>query len=370
MNSGILGILTHQCPYQFPGLSIISTIFYVFDLVLFIFFSVVFVLRFALYRLSAYKEIVSNQADLMLFACWPIAFMTLTTLTGLICSNANWGRHAFTLVAYVMWWIECGWSLLVLFWVFITLIRRHEVSDRRLPTLVILPAVSTATVAVTGGLVVSQSYNVSPSLAVPVIIVSFMMVGLGVLLGSILNTFLFHGLLTQGWPAATQTTSIFILVGPMGQCAAALQVLGRAASTYGNFPGYGEGTFFTAQSAASLATASTLIALMLTGLGIIWMILSVYLMVERAVTKELRWTANWNSIIFPTGTLVTSMSLFALEMDSTAFRVVTAGMIIVLAIVFLVNLHFTVVAISKGELLITREDPRVKKMIEESLKEI
>jgi len=71
----------------------------------------------------------------------------------------------------------------VLFWVFITLIGRHATSDRRLPTMVILPAVSVATVAVTGGGVVSLSYDVSPRLAVPVIIVSFMMVGIGILLG-------------------------------------------------------------------------------------------------------------------------------------------------------------------------------------------
>lgn len=368
MNAGVLALLTHQCPYQFPGLGIISTIFYIFDLLLFITFSIIFILRFTIFRLDAYNEIVSSQADLALCGCWPIAFLTLTSLTPLICSNAYWGRHAFTILGYVMWWIAATWSLVVLFWVFITLIRRHEASSVRLPMMVIIPAVSVSTVAVTGGVVVSDSYEISARLAVPVIIVSFMMVGLGILLGLILSTYLFHQLLALGWPPAAQTASLFIFVGPMGQSAAALQQLGAAARMYGKFAGYNKGTFLTAEAAAPLDVACILIALMLTGLGIVWSLLSVYAMIECAWKKELSWNPGWNAIIFPMGTLFTSTTLFAVSMDSPAWRVVTAGGIITLAVVFLVNLSFALTWIVQGKLLIVREDPRVKKMMEEEQK--
>jgi len=369
MNAGILGILTHQCPYQFPGLRVISDIFYVVDLALFIGFSIIFILRFAIFRRDAYHEIISSQADLALCGCWPIAFLTLTSLTPLICSNSYWGQHTFTILGYVMWWIAAAWSLLTLFWVFITLIRRHEARDLRLPTMVILPAVSVSTVAVTGGIVVSLSYEMSSRLAVPVIIVSFMMVGLGVLLGLILTTYLFHQMLVQGWPPPAQSASVFILVGPMGQSAAALQQLGSAADAYMKFGGYNKGTFLTAEAAAPLDVACVLIALMLSGLGIIWELLAVWVMVERAWKKELSWNPGWNAIIFPTATLVTSFSLFAISMDSPAWRGITAALIVVLVIVFLVNLAFTLAWIMQGKLLVVREDPRVKKTMEEEQKE-
>ena len=71
MNSGILGLLTHQSPYQFTGLKVISTIFYVFDLVLFVLFSCLFILRFIMYRGQAYRAIVSEPTSIMFVACWP-----------------------------------------------------------------------------------------------------------------------------------------------------------------------------------------------------------------------------------------------------------------------------------------------------------
>ena len=303
----------------------------------------------------------------MICACWPIAFMTLTTLTGLIASNSYWGGYAFTIVSYVMWWIEVAWSLLFLFWIFVTLIR-NKAATSRLPTLIILPAVSVSTAAVTGGLIVSLSYEVSPTLAVPVIIVGFMLVGIGFLLGLILSTFLFYALLSQGWPPAAQTTSVFVFIGPVGQSAAALQALGSAASNYGAFRRYDKGTFLTAEAAKALSPGCVFLALMMTGLGLIWLVFSIYLMIERAFAKELKWAHNWNSIIFPTATLVTSLNLLSIEMDSPAFRVLTTMFIIILVGFFLMNTVFTGMGIAKGELLIVREDPRVRKMIEDSHK--
>lgn len=369
MNSGVLGILTHQNPYQFSGLQVISTIFYILDLLLFIIFSVIFIARFVVFKREAYQEIISSQSDLMLMACWPIAWMTLTTLTPLIVSNASWGGHAWSIVGYVMWWIALTWSLLTLLWVFVTLVEKHEARDRRMPTMVIIPAVSVSTVSVAGALVVSLANGISPRLAVPVIIVSFMTVGIGILLGLILSTYLFHGLLIQGWPVPAQTASMFIFVGPMGQSAAALQALGMAARNYNDFGGYNKGRFLTAESAASMEPALVIFALMLSGLGVIWTLLSTYLMIRRAIQRDLPWSPGWNAIIFPVGTLTTSFSLFARQMDSPAWGIIASAMIVILVAIFLVNVVQTLRRISQGRLLIVREDPRVKKQIEEAQKE-
>lgn len=359
MNSGIISLLTHQLPYQFHGLRIISTIFFVLDLLLFVFFSIAFILRFVLYRGHAYQEITNDQNELMLCGCWPIAFMTLTSLTALICSNAYWG-HAFTIVAYVMWWLVTLWALVFLCWIFTTLIRKHDAKDIRLSTMVILPAVSVSTAAVEGGVVAALSYDLDDRLGIPVIIVSFMLVGTGIIFGLMLSTYLFHRLLADGWPPPAMTASIFIFIGPCGQSAAALQQLGAAANKYEFFGRYNRGTFITAGAAEPLEIACILFALLLTGLGIIWLMFSVAAMIERAVHKELEWTPGWNSIIFPTGTLCTAFQLFGIGLDSTAFRVVTCIVLVILVIVFIINLAFTIPRIAAGRLLIVRADPRAK----------
>ena len=63
------------------------------------------------------------------------------------------------------------------------------------------------------------------------------------------------------------------------------------------------------------------------------------------------------------------MLLFATQMDSPAYRVVTAGLTIILVMVFLLNLVMTVLRISQGRLLIVKEDWRVKQRIMDQEKE-
>ncbi|KAK3704987.1 hypothetical protein LTR37_013504 [Vermiconidia calcicola] len=369
MNSGALAQLIHQCPYRFNGIDILANIFFVINLVLYVTFTCIFVFRLIWFKWDAYHEIVSSMAELTFTPCWCIAFMTLTSNVTLIVSTAWWGGYPFSMVAYVMFWFIQSWNALSLFWAFITLIRRHDASDRRTPTSIIIPAVSVSTVAITGAVVAAYAKDLSARLAVPVMIVSFNWVGVGILMGLILYVYLFHSLLAQGWPAPDQTATLFILVGPMGQSAAALQILGAAATTYDRFGDYNSGTFITAEAARGLDAACMLIALMFNGLGIIWLFFATWAMVERAYHKELRWTPAWNAMIFPNATLTTSFLTFSIQMDSPAYRVITVTMIIILVIIYLVNLGFTLTRIWQGQLLIVREDWRVKKELEEQHKE-
>lgn len=59
------------------------------------------------------------------------------------------------------------------------------------------------------------------------------------------------------------------------------------------------------------------------------------------------------------------MLVLAIDLDSPAFRVITAIMLIILVIIYLINLVYTVVWISQGKLLIVREDWRVKQAMDE-----
>ena len=295
--------------------------------------------------------------------------MTLTSCITLIVSSAWWGGYPFTIVAYVMWWFVQTWNAGLLLWAFTSLIRRHQANDQRLPTSIIIPAVSVSTVGITGAVLSAYAYQLSSRLAVPVMILSFEWTGVGILFGLILYVYIFHAFLTQGWPAPGQTATIFILVGPMGQSAAALQILGAAASTYGRFGDYNTGTFLTAEAAKALATACVLEALLMNGLGTVWMFFGIFAMVERALKKELHWTPAWNAIIFPNATLTTSFLSFSIDLDSPAFRVITVIMIIILVIVYLINVCFTILRIWQGQILIVREDWRVKQAMEQQKEE-
>jgi tellurite resistance protein TehA-like permease len=302
---------------------------------------------------------------LCLFPCWSIAWMTLVSFVGLSVSNASWGGHPFTILTCVMWWIAVAWVHAMLVFAFVVLIRQHTILDRQLPTLIIIPAVGVATLAAVGGVVACFAHEISAGLAVPIILMSICANGVGLFLGLILYVYLFHQLLAKGWPAPPQTATLFILVGPMGQCAAALQLIGMAADTSGHFAAYDRGFLLGRSAAYSLHVACVLLALLMTGLGAVWLLFAFSAMIDRAYHRQLVWAPTWNAVIFPTATLATSTLLLSTELDSPFFRVITAILVVFLVLVFLVNVVFTLWGCFKGQLLIVRDDPRCKGQLDE-----
>lgn len=111
MNTGILAIIMHQLPYQFNGLPVLCTIMYLVALTLFVIISFLTILRWTLYAKAAQPKTAASVDEMSFLATAPITFLTLTSLTGLIVSNAYWGGYAWSLVAYTIWWIGMFWTL-------------------------------------------------------------------------------------------------------------------------------------------------------------------------------------------------------------------------------------------------------------------
>lgn len=229
MNTGILGILMNLLPYQFHGLPVLSTIMYLASITFFVIICSMSILRWTLYPKSVQQKAAASIDEIAFLGAAPIAFLTLTSLTGLIVSNAYWGGHAWSLVAYVMWWFGMTWMLITCtkvvpllpsttlttvtgVGVCITLFRTNLIEDRSMTPSVFLPAVGVATAAVTGAQVVKYAYDISPRLAVPVIIVAYFLGGLAIWLSIILYGVFFHRLMAAGWPEPAKRPALMMLV--------------------------------------------------------------------------------------------------------------------------------------------------------------
>ena len=77
---------------------------------------------------------------------------------------------------------------------------------------IILPAVATATVAAEGGLICVYSKEMSARLAVPVIIVSFLLLGVGVFLGLSISALFLQRILVTGWFDGIKRPTLVLLV--------------------------------------------------------------------------------------------------------------------------------------------------------------
>jgi tellurite resistance protein TehA-like permease len=359
MNLGILSTLMHTLPYQFSGLRTIAAVLYVADLVVFILCCTFMSLRFIVHGKTAWNEITNDVNELCFMACFPISFMTLTGGTALIVSTSNWGGYAFTVVSYVMWWIVVVWCMVFGVGIYVILTLKNLTESRNLTLAIILPAVATSTAAVEGGIVSVYGNGITARMAVPAIIVGFMLVGVGFLLGMTILALFLNRILANSWFDGIKRPTLMMLLGPTCQSTAALLILSMAASMH--FPEYNKGTFLHETTATALHGACVLLALMILGLGIFWGLWGVYGIMDAVVRGDAKWTPAWYSSLFPTGTLNTALTLFAEEFDSPAFRVLSAGLLILLTMNAIVNAAYTIRAIAKRQILIVREDTRKKK---------
>lgn len=264
-------------------------------------------------------------------------------------SQASWGGHAWFVVAYVMWWI--GTTAMVISAVaLIIIVSKHNIADtEKLTPALILPFVGTTTDALVGGIICQFSHGVNERMAVPVIIVSYMLTGIGFFAAMMIYAAYLVRLTNAGMPKSFLTPSLVLLVGPCGQSSAALQALGAAAVTH--FGKYNKGTFITAGAASILAAVGTWLGLMLTGFGLLFLLFCAYTLLEVAMKREHKYTMLWWSVIFPTGTVNTAFILFATEMDSPAFRVLATVFLIMLIVAYLGNWTFTLRDIYLGKIL-------------------
>src|SRR2546423_1592727 len=103
MSTGILSILLHQLPYNGDWLQIISVIFFVLNICLFVVFSIITCLRYTLYP-EIFPTILRHPQQSLFLATFPVGLATIINMIVLVCVPV-WG-HGMGTFAWVLWWID------------------------------------------------------------------------------------------------------------------------------------------------------------------------------------------------------------------------------------------------------------------------
>ena len=103
MSTGVISILLHQLPYNRHWLRVISVIFFVLNLVLFLLFTFLSCLRYVLYP-RIFPAVLRHPHQSLFLATFPVGLATLINMTIIVCAPA-WG-HGLATFAWVLWWID------------------------------------------------------------------------------------------------------------------------------------------------------------------------------------------------------------------------------------------------------------------------
>ena len=98
MGTGIVSILLHNLPYNGRWLYWISVIIFAFNVLLFIIFLLISVLRYVLYP-ALWFAMISHPAQSLFIGTFPMGLATIVNMTVFVCVPA-WGPKAVNLVDY------------------------------------------------------------------------------------------------------------------------------------------------------------------------------------------------------------------------------------------------------------------------------
>ena len=177
------------------------------------------------------------------------------------------------------------------------------------------------------------------------VVFSFASVGAAWMLANLVYAALLHELvLVMGWPPREHTGTVFAMVGPLGQSASALLVLGDAVGR----PDSGvtlKGSEVAGTRVVrllSLEIICVLLAVLMGGLAVIWLLLGIVTIIYRTWRRELSWNPSWNGIVSPLATLAILCILLEVKMQTGFFGITACVVIVVCVLMVVVNLMFTI----------------------------
>ena len=411
MATGITALCLHNLPYYFPSQGVLSVIWYIADLVIFFTCLGIYLLKLCLRPRQTWRAWLTQPDEIFCLPSFGISLSAITGLLAYIATAAESFSPRWSELAVVLFWISVGENLLLVALVCTFLptfgaLRGLERFKSGFDASFLLVAVSPLTTAVAGGAIAQVSLHASARQNVPIIVVSYWMVGLGLWLTTIGTVLVFFRLLALGTPPREKVLGFFLLLGPLGQAASALFIL--AGSLEKNFSawdgGAAAGQWLSPAAAPAIAAASNLAGLLIYGMGLfviffvaIFALMQAYVRVPAAddnTAKSLRtaesstqgddadepdeslsavlrdqgvkteerglpFSLAWWSVIFPIGTFTTATEqLASSKIGGQAFEVWSAITLMAMVVLWFVTMALTLhsVATTAREAMRAHED--------------
>ena len=298
--TGIIAVILHQLDYQFHGLRVIATILWVYTIVLLLAMLAAYILHIAIYPTQFRTALSTNVVEAACLSCISITFTVIIEMMALTVVR-EWGG-GWSDVLYVLWWINTAMSVAACIGLPYVFAKIQAPGVSAVPPGIVLPLIAALTSAAGGGIICRYG-SLSDQQQVPVIIVSYLLIGMALPLTIAYDAVFLSRLFDKNFPTGQQTYQLMILCGPLGQASFAFQILGQVVQR-GSFAEYGRGVFLTKEAATPVAYASEFMGLITWGYGTFWWAFAVISLIHEGVARSLtRSTYNFSisawSVVFP-----------------------------------------------------------------------
>ncbi|KAI7620191.1 putative C4-dicarboxylate/malic acid transporter, partial [Hortaea werneckii] len=319
----------YSVPYRFNGLYTIGCIFFILNLVLFVFNVVMICCRFRYYP-STFLASILHPTESLFVPAWLISVGTiLITITEYGTSDGKTGPWLFQTMR-ILFWIYSGLAVLFSCGIYLVMWSTQTFTIHQMTPVWIFPAYPLLVIGPHAGILASKLHGVA---ALDIIIGGFVFQGIGFMVSLMIYAAFIYRLMTQKLPQESLRPGMFISIGPSGFTISAVVTMGQNMPRVvpANFmaPGMGE-----LAGKVSLITANWM-GLWLWGLAIWFFLVSVGAHWSTVRHGRGKFAMTFYSYIFPNTALTSATFSIAKAFDCRPIRILGCVMTILLVIAWM-----------------------------------
>ena len=340
MGTGVLALALAQLPVLIPGIHAVAEGLWLFNIGLFILFSVLYGLRWVLYFDEA-RRIFGHSTVSMFFGTIPMGLATI--INGfLLFGVERWGSDMVQ-VAHVLWWLDVAMSLAFGVMIPYMMFTRQEHSIDQMTAVWLLPVVAAEVAAASGGLLAPHLSD--PVAQFHVVITSYVLWAFSVPVAFSILTILMLRMALHKLPHENMAASSWLALGPIGTGALGLLLLGADSPAIFAANGFAR--------VGEIAEGMGLISgIALWGFGLWWMLMAL-LITHRYFRAGIPFNLGWWGFTFPLGVYALTTLHLGKVLHLGFFEVVGCVLVIMLTLMWLVVGVRTVKGAWRGELFVS-----------------
>lgn len=368
MGTGSIAILCLNFPYgtQSPVATYLALAFLFMGLALFLLFTAISVARYTLYP-DIWHRMVHHPVQSLYLGTFPMAAATLLTVsTTAVRETFGLGR-SFVYTLWVLWWVDVVISIACFCGTLHMMKGRQEHPLESMTLRWLLPVVTLIVVSSAGGVIAPVITAYSPSGALITVTFCVCMVSVALPVVMMMLTIYLLRCMVYGYPQGSLILSSIFPLGPFGQSAYAILLIGSALrSIIPESFGDAQGLFQSATTPIIVQTFCVMIALALWAFETMWLVFALLAM-RHAVNNEGRFSFQLSfwGLIFPNGVYANITIILGSTFSSNFFRVFGAAYAVATFLLWLYVFVQTVRVLPSGRIF--ESSPDEKEIAEESV---
>lgn len=340
MGTGVLALALAQLPVQIPGLHAVAEGLWLFNIGLFILFSLLYGARWVLYFDEA-RRIFGHSTVSMFFGTIPMGLATI--INGfLLFGVARWGSDMVQ-VAHVLWWLDVAMSLAFGVMIPYMMFTRQDHSIDQMTAVWLLPVVAAEVAAASGGLL--APHLTDPVMQFHVLITSYVLWAFSVPVAFSILTILMLRMALHKLPHENMAASSWLALGPIGTGALGMLLLGADSPAIFAVNGFAR----IGEIAEGLGLIS---GIALWGFGL-WWILMALLITIRYFRAGIPFNLGWWGFTFPLGVYSLATLRLGHVLQLSFFDVVGCVLVAMLVMMWFIVGSRTLKGAWRGELFVS-----------------